>query len=808
MRRHMFVRHGGKDFVTHAGGKYGGYFAEIWQLVGLRCQFRDEAIRGIDHVTKRPTGSTVRRREKAEDRRRVFIQRKHAEGLIAAAVGQVEVLPGPPVQPAIEVVLESAVGGAEAVSTGTPLSPPVKVRKVEPVVVLKPLPEQQPRVSSQSAGGHFRIPKLSAAEQESKGKRGRREACAQESTGVRVAEAAEVRSTTSSRPSSSDTGSRSAYSSSSPSAYPGIWISGREVTSAAVVAAPSTVSSTALVISGVSYAQAVTFGARDVRIYPSKELKEKLERQRHAVAGKSQVRHVSSATSSRAPVCAVQVVQRPSGIPQRLGVSEKRQGGVQQIRQLTGGRIEIGGVDRKVSYVPLREQEKIERAVSRSQTKVTFARSTPTSVTSSIPAPIFSTVPLQPIPKPIRKPPRKCCPTPYRVHDCKAVGYDPVEALKTPEAMRKAAALIEPGWTQSSVEMVSQPGGSVVIAETCDTSFPPGLKSVRQNLSSGVKTALEHLQTGFVPGNRTYSEEVRMPMPLMMAEYCQPHIAWKVLDILERPASLPGDRSQWIEYITEEIVGEAMSGSYAITRISVGAAIAMWEWMTVAREERLKNRDGYVIMQMAQMLSGTADGDVVMPTVMSYGRMLNRASQSLQIDHRAKEKQTAIQSGTTSSVAVTFSPSLPAEVLRETVEMDTSQQRNLEGSVLVIDSAGTSSAVGQEEVTTSVIPDTPETRSAETSFELVEDSDGGLNIEVHSPRMRKSDPVLAGASVVCSSSSSGSIGHLLSLSEPPRMSSSPLIIPEAVDSSFDILESEMLGLEGEELEHPLPSNDG
>ena len=77
VRRHVFIRHDGKDFKTHHGGRFGGIFAEIWQLIGAKRQYRDETIRGIDHETKLPTDKTRKRRRRQNERMTEHVRRKY-----------------------------------------------------------------------------------------------------------------------------------------------------------------------------------------------------------------------------------------------------------------------------------------------------------------------------------------------------------------------------------------------------------------------------------------------------------------------------------------------------------------------------------------------------------------------------------------------------------------------------------------------------------------------------------------------------------------------------------------------------------
>ena len=144
VRRHLFVRHDGKDFKTHYGGRFGGIFAEVWQLIGAKRQYRDETIRGIDHDTKLPTEKTRKRRRRQNERMTEHVTQKYGAPLAE-----------------VEVVLQDDVAVASAASL---LSPPAKVARRGTEAEDSPLTSH----SSGAAGFKresnlsFRIPKVPA----------------------------------------------------------------------------------------------------------------------------------------------------------------------------------------------------------------------------------------------------------------------------------------------------------------------------------------------------------------------------------------------------------------------------------------------------------------------------------------------------------------------------------------------------------------------------------------------------------------------------------------------------------------------
>ena len=74
---------------------------------------------------------------------------------------------------------------------------------------------------------------------------------------------------------------------------------------------------------------------------------------------------------------------------------------------------------------------------------------------------------------------------------------------------------------------------------------------------------------------RAVTPTVPVDLPVLMANYAQPMIAWRMLDVIESHAELlPIDRGDWVEFFTNRFMGEDRSpGAYAMTRISVGAAL-------------------------------------------------------------------------------------------------------------------------------------------------------------------------------------------------------------------------------------------
>ena len=144
VRRHLFVKHDGKDFKTHYGGRFGGIFAEVWQLIGAKRQYRDETIRGIDHDTKLPTEKTRKRRRRQNERMTEHVTQKYGAPLAE-----------------VEVVLQDDVAVASAASL---LSPPAKAARRGTEAEDSPLTSH----SSGAAGFKresnlsFRIPKVPA----------------------------------------------------------------------------------------------------------------------------------------------------------------------------------------------------------------------------------------------------------------------------------------------------------------------------------------------------------------------------------------------------------------------------------------------------------------------------------------------------------------------------------------------------------------------------------------------------------------------------------------------------------------------
>ena len=154
-----------------------------------------------------------------------------------------------------------------------------------------------------------------------------------------------------------------------------------------------------------------------------------------------------------------------------------------------------------------------------------------------------------------------------------------------------------------------------------------------QTISEAMLKTMAHLVGEGVDPVRAEPFPVRVDIPAVTADYCQHHLAFKVLDALERPASLPSDRAEWLDYLTQEIAGsEETSGTYAFTRISVGAMLAFHEWMTDGADLRKRHRDSSVSLPMVDMLRGIAAGDKAVSTVMSSARLENFLDAAFQKD--------------------------------------------------------------------------------------------------------------------------------------------------------------------------------
>ena len=154
-----------------------------------------------------------------------------------------------------------------------------------------------------------------------------------------------------------------------------------------------------------------------------------------------------------------------------------------------------------------------------------------------------------------------------------------------------------------------------------------------QTISEAMLKTMAHLVGEGVDPVRVEPFPVRVDIPAVTADYCQHHLAFKVLDALERPASLPSDRAEWLDYLTQEIAGsEEMTGTYAFTRISVGAMLAFHEWMTDGADLRKRHRDSSVSLPMRDMIRGIAAGDKAVSTVMSSARLDNFLDAAFQKD--------------------------------------------------------------------------------------------------------------------------------------------------------------------------------
>ena len=156
-----------------------------------------------------------------------------------------------------------------------------------------------------------------------------------------------------------------------------------------------------------------------------------------------------------------------------------------------------------------------------------------------------------------------------------------------------------------------------------------------REISEALLKTMAHLVGEEVDPVRAEPFSVRVNVPVVTADYCHHHLAFKVLDALERPAGLPSDRAQWLDYLTQEIAGsEEMSGTYALTRISVGAMLALHEWMTDGADLRKRHRDASVSLSMKDMFQGVAAGDKTVPTVMSTSRLENYLDTAFHVDQR------------------------------------------------------------------------------------------------------------------------------------------------------------------------------
>ena len=168
--------------------------------------------------------------------------------------------------------------------------------------------------------------------------------------------------------------------------------------------------------------------------------------------------------------------------------------------------------------------------------------------------------------------------------------------------------------TVVSGSTVSQP------ASVATQYVPPPLPP---RLSEPMVKCMRHLAGEGVNPDRTKPLTVCASLPIIVADYSHHHIAYKVLDILERPASLPEDRMAWLDYITEEIVGgEDLSGAYTIVRLSVAGMLAMHELMTAGAEMRCHYRDAQITLPVCDMLSGITPSDVGVSTIMSRDRLI------------------------------------------------------------------------------------------------------------------------------------------------------------------------------------------
>ena len=302
---------------------------------------------------------------------------------------------------------------------------------------------------------------------------------------------------------------------------------------------------------------------------------------------------------------------------------------------------------------------------------------------------------------------------------------------------------------------------------------PPRPKEISEAL---LKT-MAHLVGGEIDPDRAEPFSVRVSVPVVTADYCHHHLAFKVLDALERSAGLPSDRAQWLDYLTQEIAGsEELSGTYALTRISVGAMLAMHEWMTDGADLRKRHRDASVSLSMKEMFQGVAAGDKTVPTVMSTARLENYLDTAFHVDQRMANLLTSSSMPSTSTI--------PQEASADgQIRPSTSGG----GVVSVLDETleAAASALGCSLDTTLTIPETQLLgESMEDSYEVVAshaDSEGRATVQdtcitVSSGRF----DVLLSATTQSSSDSTA-------FADLPTLASSPLAAQPDYETWQDIM---------------------
>ena len=117
---------------------------------------------------------------------------------------------------------------------------------------------------------------------------------------------------------------------------------------------------------------------------------------------------------------------------------------------------------------------------------------------------------------------------------------------------------------------------------------------------------------------RAVTPTIPVDLPVLMANYAQPMIAWRMLDIIESHAELlPVDRGDWVEFFTNRFMGEDRSpGAYAMTRISVGAALAMWELQGQAAPSRRNVGESTHSLHASQLFTTITPEDLTVTSIM------------------------------------------------------------------------------------------------------------------------------------------------------------------------------------------------
>ena len=541
---------------------------------------------------------------------------------MVATERQVEARPAPQELPEIELIFEEAVS-----------APPEKKARSE--AAAKGAQTSKDR-SEREEKGSFRIPRSQGgargsdrASSPTPGRKrrdtreerelresgwissGRGRALSSTITGVEGAQGARRLASTVNVPSSSTLSKASTSS---------VWIAGTDVTIHThpspvlppVVSSSSSTSAPTPAVAVSTPAPAVSFGSMDIRLNPARmaeleqQMREKAKKASQYISKTAQRRQKKPKTSVSAPVCGVQAGPKVRDVSSRA--------------------------------------EAAPRAADRPQGE-------PKVVLESLP-----TMAAKPLKSALRKTSSSTQPEKKRTRDVDiTVKYVKASELPTsisqPLKGRVRFIGMEPKETSvaaTEVMETAQPALTVTVsmAEEVDTTVRPLAAAATRyvppplppGMSEPMLKCMAHLAGTEINPDRVKPLSVRVAIPIATADFCQHHLAFKVLDVLERPASLPADREAWLDYLTEEIVGtQDLTGVYAMTRISVGAMLALHEMMTAGAELRRHYRDSSVSLPMKEMLQGLAPGDTGVSTVMSRERLENFLGTALYVEHPQME---------------------------------------------------------------------------------------------------------------------------------------------------------------------------